>query len=150
MARNRRLMLLFLGAVLLTAACDVSSCNQIINPTPVPSPSPSPSSSPTPASVAGCDPVYSVGVSVQGHPNPLVIGQEYELDATPKGPDGTKLDPICHGSRVAWTLTGAPCTLTGNTSSFNPRVRCTGPGTLTAQACVSAPGGCGSVTVPVA
>ena len=145
--RTARLALCALILATLTAACFDGNACQSVNPTPVPSPSPS--SSPSPSPVAdGCRPVYSIAVSVLGHPNPLLVGTRYTLDATPKATDGTSLDPICHGGSVAWTVSG-PCVLQGDVAGFNPGLTCSAAGQVTAKACVSAPGGCGSVTVEV-
>ena len=145
-SRKRKLIFGLLVVALGSYACDLTACNQILNPPPVPAPTSTPSPTPPPQTADGCSPVYSVGVQVEGHPNPLVVGEVYVLDVTPKGPGGEKLDPICHGAQVVWTITG-PCAINGG--GFNPRLICAAPGTMTAQACVSAPGGCGSVTLPV-
>jgi hypothetical protein len=145
--RIRTLTLAVVVAALCSAFLDGNCSN---NPTPVPEPTPTPSPSPVLVS-KDCDPVRTVGVSVQNHPNPLIVGVTYELDATPKDADGAKVEPpSCHGSVVEWTLGGtAPCKLLGNTNGFNPGLSCSAPGEVTAQACVSSPGGCGLVTLPV-
>ena len=148
--RLRTLTLVLVVAAVCSGFLDGNCSN---NPTPLPDPTPTPfpSASPTPVSDLGCDPVKTVGVSVQGHPNPLIVGTAYELDATPKDANGERIEPpSCHGSRVTWTLTGsAICALSGDTQGFNPGLRCSVPGEVTAQACVSNPGGCGVVTLPV-
>lgn len=144
--RTRTLILAICAAALCMAFLDGNCSN---TPSPVPSPTPSPS--PSPVSTAdGCVTVETVGVSVEGHPNPLIVGVTYELDATPKDANGVKIEPpSCHGSFVDWTLTGtAACKLLGNTQGFNPGLLCSSPGDVTAQGCVP-PGGCGIVTIPV-
>lgn len=149
-----RLALGCLALVVLAACLDGAACNQITNPgPPVPTPTASPTPSPSPtASTSTCPEVALVGVQVLDHPNPLVVGNTYRLDATPKDDEFKKIeDPRCHGKTVAWSLEGstAICQLTGQTEGFNPFVNCSTPGQLVATACVTAPGGCGSVTVTV-
>lgn len=137
MIRKKRRVWPLAAIVCLMPGCfDQTSCQTVEFPTPLPVPSTSPS--PTPSPVAGCPPVVAVGISVEGHPNPLHVGETYRLDATPKGPDLEPVTPECHGAAADWSLTGttAGCALQGDTRGFNPFVKCMKAGQLVATACV--------------
>lgn len=111
--------------------------------------------SPAPGAPGGCPVVDSTGVSagLPGGNNNITqfrVGETALLNTTPKDAAHNPVDSRCHGSTVAWSLSGsASCQLLGETSGFNPSLRCSTAGSITVSAAVSAPGATGSATFTV-
>lgn len=146
---KKLLMLMAAGtAMLLAVACEeypVTGPDQTTNVTViVNSGTPTPGApSATPA--AGCAAVASVGVSARdannivvgsgNTPGVLIVGQTYQLDASPKDANGRLIEPTsCHAPAGRWvdTPTGL-VTLLGDVNGFNPRLLAAKAGDVTVR-----------------
>jgi len=91
-----------------------------------------PEASPAPSPVPPNCEVLNVSVTKIGGGDVVPLNADVTLDATPRGASGPITQPPCALQPVSWDLAGtATCSLS-NTGSYNPVIRCSGAGTITA------------------
>jgi len=138
------------GAVLIlgigmTVACldffkiDVAGPTQSQHQGPAASPSPSPVP-------PNCE-VLNVAVTRLGGTTLIALNVDVTLDATPRGAGGPITQPPCALQPVSWELSGTAACSLSDSGSYNPVIRCTAAGSITATANVGGHIGAGTFRV---
>ncbi len=122
-----------LGVLVVAAlACSFSKTtvvDQVVGPNTGPSPTPVATPVPPDCQIA------SVVVTVDSGAV-IPVNSQQRLDATPKGHDGGNLPGDCALPTITWSdpVGSASCRLGGATTSYNPFIGCTAPGTTNVSA----------------